>query len=654
MLVIERAGSIVNVSESVLRIASMGQDSIHGRHFREFLLELNPEWSQRLPGAVTGFLDSKIFLPWHDLDGSGMGWMVHALRVGEDRGAYITISCIPGLAPEMSSKVPEGALSESVVETLHNMFMHAQQSEIRFRKFLKVLPGISFLQQSDLSFSRVNTELKILLGEAAFNQLEHQSWTDWIHPESLQLFYDAIEQCKTTRHPVSSKLRLVLPNHKTLYLIDIRYPVVGLTGKISSYEVLWIDLTRQRTAEKRLHESAWKDSLAEVSASLTHDFNNLIGGIVNLSRMMQDSLGKHPVERSLGDIKLINDGAVQAQHLVQQVVSLNKNKTGRIDLFDIRAFLEHEYDILRIVLPQRIRFELDIGDEAMLVRMDRVALSRTIVNFATNARDAIAKRGKVSLSLKMVDLESYPRDHLFTTLTSYAGNAAEIVFTDNGCGISESHINQIFSPYFTTKSEQNGTGMGLSSLYRYAEESRFDFGVRSTVGEGSQMYLLIPLDEDCPRGDEGRLPSATVEAYRPDPHDELNVVIYAHDMEYARFMESNLEQDFEIRSHVLENQREAVEWFRSGRLNQSVFVVLFEEFEAVPPLLLEELKLSFGVTSRIFISTRYQKGVRPVSEGAKQHFDVMLRSTQHPFSDNQLVLRALGHSSLFTQHNFPD
>ena len=653
MFVIERAGSIVNVSESVLRIASMGQDSIHGKHFREFLLELNPEWSQILPGAVIGFLDSRIFLPWHDLNASGMGWMVHALRVGEDRGAFITISCIPGLAPEMSSRVSEGALSESVVETLHNMFMHAQQSEIRFRKFLKVLPGISFLQQSDLSFSRVNTELKFLLGEAAFNQLEHQSWTDWIHPESLQLFYDAISQCQTIRHPVSSKLRLVLPDQKTLYLMDIRYPVVGLSGRISSYEVLWIDLTRQRTAEKRLHEAAWKDSLAEVSASLTHDFNNLIGGIVNLSRMVQESLVSCPMQ-ALSDIKLITDGATKAQHLVQQVVSLNKNKTGCIELFDIRSFLEHEYDILRIVLPQRIRFDLALPDESMLVRMDKVALSRTIVNFATNARDAIGKKGKVTLQLNLVSLKDYPRDHIFTSMTSCEGRAAEIVFSDDGSGISEADINQIFSPYFTTKGDQKGTGMGLASLYRYAEDNCFDFGVRSTLGKGAQMYLLLPLDDGEAPAKNVERPKHSHEPYRPDPNEELNVAIYAHDMKYARFMESNLEQDFEIRSHVLEKQREAVEWFRSGRLKQSVFIAIFEDFEAVPPLLLEELKLSFGLTCRIFISSLFQNGAGPVSENTKQYFDVVLRSTQHPFTDNQLVLRALGHSSLFTQRNFPE
>ena len=161
--------------------------------------------------------------------------------------------------------------------------------------------------------------------------------------------------------------------------------------------------------------------------------------------------------------------------------------------------LQHEYELIRIVLPRDIQLSIELPEAALLVRIDKVVLCRILLNFATNARDAIAHKGKVVVSLKQVNLASYNRDDLFSSICPVVGAGVELLFSDSGHGIEAQNLDRIFCPYFSTKvgDAKSGSGLGLSSISRYAKENGFDFGVRSVVGKGTQMILLMPVDQQA-------------------------------------------------------------------------------------------------------------------------------------------------------------
>jgi signal transduction histidine kinase len=653
LLVVDRAGIILSVSSSVVQLCRFSEEQLVGSSLRPFLLSFNSQWEDLLPHSVFDFLHQNIFLPWKRESTQGLGWNVHAIAAGADKKDVIALTLVPGLVPEISSRVSEEGLSQDVGRTLHDLYLRTQQSEVRFRRLLKLLPGISFIQSHELEFSWRGAELRILLGNDAYDQLETTAWTDWIHPADQADFFNALTRCKTGRYPVSAKLRLLLPNKKTLYLLDIRFPVIGLDGNINSYEVLWIDLSRQRTAERRLHESAWKESLSEISASLTHDFNNLMTGIINLSALLCGDSEEDVIEVDRSNIKLIWESALQAQNLLQQVVSLNKTKLGTVELFDLKTFIREQYDLIRIVLPQRIRFEMDLPTQELPVRLDKVALARTILNFGTNARDAIKGRGQVVLSLRVVDLANYPREHIFSALCPRQGPAVELQFKDDGCGISPHIINQIFCPYFSTKSEKNGSGLGLSSVYRYAEENGFDFGVRSKLGEGSTMLLLLPLDGYVPER-ETPVSKTQTKPFIPAYNEQLSISIYTSDTKYAGFMETNLAQDYGAHARMFGSLQDVIAWINTDMSQNAVFVCRFDFFDDIPDILLEHLKTCFGKTNRILLLTKDDPSASLNLNGLDKTgcFDVVLQSKLVPDADCQQILRTLGHQSLFAFQDF--
>lgn len=499
--VVDSGLGILNCSESVLRFFSTDIDLILGSNFRTFLVQFHADWSTKLPDFATEILRGGYHLPWSHFTQENVGWNVSSVAINPDAHDRYAIVFVPGPAPEMLSRATEEGVTRSMAQSFQKLFHRIQQSDARFQAFMRLLPGVAFVQNADLVFSYKGSELQALLGNEDFHSLNGVSWVDWMHADDVAAFNSFIERFEQARKPMSTRFRLRLPAaNKTLYLMEIRYPVRSVEGIISGYEGLWLDLTPQELAEKRMREAAWKESLNEVSSSLTHDFNNILTGIINLADLMRPEYRNSQVSGESSNMDILWESAKRAKEIVQRIVSLNRTQCGTVELVDLVKLLQHEYELIRIVLPRDIQLSMDLPEKALLVRIDKVVLCRILLNFATNARDAIERKGQVSVILRHVDLASYNRDDLFSSICPVEGAGVELLFADSGHGIEPRNLDRIFCPYFSTKvgDDKSGSGLGLSSMSRYAKENGFDFGVRSTVGTGTEMILLMPVDQQSP------------------------------------------------------------------------------------------------------------------------------------------------------------
>lgn len=498
--VVDSGLGILNCSESVLRVFSTEMDAILGSNFRDFLVQFHSDWGTKLPQYVADILRGGYHLPWGNFTQENVGWNVSSVAINPDAQDGYAIVFVPGPAPEMLSHVTEGGITHSMAQSLQKLFHRVQQSDARFHAFMRLLPGVAFVQNADLGFSYKGSELQALLGDEDFQNLDVGSWVNWIHGDDVLAFQGFIDRFEQARKPMSMRFRLRLPlAGKTLHLMEIRYPVRSVDGVISGYEGLWLDLTPQELAEKRMQEAAWKESLNEVSSSLTHDFNNILTGIINLADLMRPDYRHEESSSESSNMDILWESAKRAKEIVQRIVSLNRTQCGKVELLDLTKLLQHEYELIRIVLPRDIQLAMELPEAALLVRIDKVVLCRILLNFATNARDAIAHKGKVVVRLKQVNLASYNRDDLFSSICPVEGTGVELLFSDSGHGIEAQNLDRIFCPYFSTKvgDANSGSGLGLSSISRYAKENGFDFGVRSVVGKGTQMILLMPVDQQA-------------------------------------------------------------------------------------------------------------------------------------------------------------
>ncbi len=600
---IDPEGTLLSLSPSGEKQFSLPGRGWLGRDFRSLIREKYPAWTPLLPDDWSSLCEEPVFLPWNQHEEPGLGWNISALALPASMGGGWSLTLAPSIAPDISAFTPDEGIGGLGGAALHNLFFRTQQVEARFRQFLRLLPGVPYTQDTDLAFTYHNEQLRSLLGNQYFARLEAGTrWQEWIHSDDRKPFEKNLQSCLSSRAPTATRFRLIPHESDIFYILDLRLPVRSLTGEISGYEGLWLDLTRQTLAEKRLLRAAWKESLAEITGSLSHDFNNILTGIVNLSNLM--SRDEDTAEVRMEDIRIISYSATQAQQLIQRIVSLNRQDVGEIKLHNLGEIVQQQRDLIRIILPRNVQFEVSLPDEEMPVRLDSSALCRILLNFATNARDALSYRGRVDILLREVDLRDYPREHLISSRCPDEGTAAELIFRDDGCGIDPRILHRIFGPYFSTKQASRGSGLGLYSMTRFAQENGFDFGVRSKPGEGTDMVLLIPLEElDAEPPDAP--PEEPVPVQRPrrsrkaaGAPDRQEIGFFTpldnHSVQLTRELIGN-----GIHTEILEEVPAACHWLRNSGNSRNIFFVIVDPRKTLPDELIAALRKEKGSLQRV-------------------------------------------------------
>ena len=491
--IVERDWTIVNLNHEAEEQFSVLWSGFKGKSLRDLLLAADPEWGHCLPEGRIEIPLPHRFLHWNSPDQKGLGWEIHAMECG----SQVVLTLVPEPAPELNVAMPQEGVSaenQSLSETIHCLFLRTKQQEARFRQCMSHLPGSHFAQDVDFRFLQLHSSIRELLGAAAVQELQAgRSWLDWVHPNDRIELEKNHRQCREISVPVGCRFRLLPPGEdRVLHLMELRIPVRGLDQELVGYEGLWLDITREALAERRLQQAAWKESLAELSGSLSHDLNNFLTGIGNLIELVFDSV---TVDQKYEEhIDIILDSVKQAKELNQSIVTLNREESGEVGLFDLSKLIREQESLIKILLPKDCRFVVDCPEEILPVRLNGVAVRRILINLATNSRDALKEQGEVNLSLRKVDLGTYDRHDLFSSNCPKRGLAAEVSFRDNGCGIDPTHLRRIFGPYFSTKDRSSGSGLGLFIVTQFARENGFDYGVRSSVGVGTEIFLLIPLE----------------------------------------------------------------------------------------------------------------------------------------------------------------
>ena len=271
------------------------------------------------------------------------------------------------------------------------------------------------------------------------------------------------------------------------YVLEHRQANVSRGGLLLGYEGVWLDVTRQTIAEKRLTSAAWKETLSVLTMGLAHDFGNVMAGIHALSESFLEQVG--PGHEFNDGLTLIRTNAQQASHLVHRIINLHQGKTGDRNYYNLNEVATEVAELIRKVIPRRMQLALELATEALPVYLDAVELRQVVMNLVLNAVDAMPQNGR--LVLRTAGFVELP------TLVHCQGSpprppAASLTLQDTGCGIEPRHLASIFDPFFTTKPANKGSGLGLYNARLFAEKHRGAITVDSTEGVGSSFHIWLP------------------------------------------------------------------------------------------------------------------------------------------------------------------
>jgi signal transduction histidine kinase len=247
------------------------------------------------------------------------------------------------------------------------------------------------------------------------------------------------------------------------------------------------DVTEQRGLEEALSHYRRVESLGYLTATVVHDFNNLLMPIVCTSELLVDELDRGSRARSMAaEIRM---AAERATALVRELMRLARRQPSTPQRVNVNEAINDLRALMARGLPENTELSLVLDGARLDVVVDRERLESALLNLVANARDAMPQGGQISISTASLALGDDPAAPLEGTMaTSYVS----IAVTDSGEGMPLAVRERLFERFFTTKGAQRGTGLGLPSVHGFVAQSGGCISVRSGVGEGTTVILYLP------------------------------------------------------------------------------------------------------------------------------------------------------------------
>src|SRR5205085_5798136 len=254
---------------------------------------------------------------------------------------------------------------------------------------------------------------------------------------------------------------------RVTHLWEHRRWIRTANGLLLGFEGIWLDITRQTIAERRLLSMAWRENLGILTMGLAHDFCNVLTGIVGLSETFEANA---QVDASvLSGLGLIRETAMQASQLAHRIRQLHQGMPGERSYQDLNESIRSLIDLLQKVLPRRVRVSMELAPGQLPLYVDAVELQQVIINLALNASDAMPDGGEVIF--RTTRHQQLPAAYDLQG----AGPRAPVLslaVQDTGTGIPTRFLGSIFDPFFTTKPLGKGSGLGLYNTKLFVEKHR--------------------------------------------------------------------------------------------------------------------------------------------------------------------------------------
>jgi len=226
------------------------------------------------------------------------------------------------------------------------------------------------------------------------------------------------------------------------------------------------------------------ETIGRLAGGAAHDFNNLLAVVQGHAEIALLDLPESASAR--GDLEQILRAAGRGASLTGQLLAFSRTVMLEEQVLDLRDAVREIQPMLRRVVPSRIEVRPTFAPVPCTVRLDPARLDQVLLNLVINAADAIEGHGTITVAVDSVE-----------DAEAGAGPSGRVLVADTGAGIAPELTQRIFEPFFTTKPRGRGTGLGLSMVYGFVQQSGGRIAVESNPGEGTTIELAFPLLPDA-------------------------------------------------------------------------------------------------------------------------------------------------------------
>lgn len=451
-----------------------------GAEFASFI-RYNAERGEYGPGAPEAFVASRIADAWK--------FQAHCFERVRPDGTVIKVAGAPlpmggfvtVYTDVTAQKEREAVLEKRAAERASAL----RRSEARLKIIANEVPaGIAHLDEN-LVVLYANSRFAKAYGlrpEEMIGRPSHEILARETHSVAAPYFAQA-----RTGSAVDFEMTINLPDGRRKDIRTFLRPERPALGGVIGFYILSIDITRRKAATAALMQSQKMEALGRLSSGISHDFNNLLTIILGNLLPLKDRIAD-PVLRA-EYLEPAIDAARRGSGLTQRLLTLARRRPVAPEAIDVDEAIAGLVRILRSSMPERIEIISSSRGKARPAYADPGQFEMALLNLAMNARDAIRGAGEIRFGTDVCTIGSVEAE----TLKIRRGRYVRVRVTDTGVGMGREQRDRIFEPFYTSKGEGVGAGLGLTMVYAFVHQSNGAVRVDSEPGRGSAFTLLLPV-----------------------------------------------------------------------------------------------------------------------------------------------------------------
>jgi PAS domain S-box-containing protein len=281
---------------------------------------------------------------------------------------------------------------------------------------------------------------------------------------------------------------LVMRKNATVFFVDIGTSLVTIGGKECMIGI-FRDVTERREIEEQKRHRQKLEAIGTLAGGIAHDFNNILAAILGYSELTISELPPNSkLHKNLFEI--IRAGK-RAAELVKQILTFSQRSKSNFSPQRIQPIIREVLTLLRATIPTSIELRQEIDNDCAFVLADGTQIHQVLMNLCTNAFQSMEETGG-TITVKLQEVHLSKND--CTDIKDFTpGKYLYLEVSDNGPGIEKDTLQHIFDPYFTTKQQGKGSGLGLSVVYGIIKDHGGSIRVESNIDHGSTFKVILPV-----------------------------------------------------------------------------------------------------------------------------------------------------------------
>lgn len=264
-------------------------------------------------------------------------------------------------------------------------------------------------------------------------------------------------------------------------------PVLDRQGGLLGYRGMARDVTERKRLEAQFREAQKLEAIGQLAGGVAHDFNNILAAIMmHLGLLRMNTALDGTTQEAIKDL---DAEAKRAAALTRQLLMFSRRSVLAIKPLDLNEVIANLLKMLTRLIGENIQLRFDGGSLLPAVEADSGMLEQVVLNLVVNARDAMPKGGRVTLSTSLQEVAGQ-EDGVRPQRRS--GRFVRLSVSDTGKGMDEGTVKRIFEPFFTTKEAGKGTGLGLATVHGIVAQHQGWVEVETELGRGSTFLVYLP------------------------------------------------------------------------------------------------------------------------------------------------------------------